>query len=344
MRKKQILAVTMIVFSMMLSSFLFYGYQIMTTPNILVDQENRMFAIQESTTFSELQDRLYNEKIVNDLVSFSFLARLKNYDKQIKPGMYLIKANMSNNEFINLLRSGNQSPVKLTFNNARKIEELAAKLTQNLQIDSTDMISYLTSDSIAQSYGFKPETFIAMFIPNTYEVYWTASPGDILDRMKKEYDKFWTEERVAKAASKGLDPIKACTLASIVDAETNRMDEAPRIAGVYLNRLDKRYKLQADPTIKFAMGDFAIRRILNKDKDFDSPYNTYKYYGLPPGPINMPSIAAVEAVLNAEEHSYLYFCASEDFSGAHVFAKTLEEHNKNAAKMQRALNNQRIYR
>jgi len=344
MKKNQISALALVVFSVMLSSFGFYAYQILYTPNVLVEKDDMFFAIYNNTTFGELQKQLDDQRIVNDIVSFSFLARIKGFDKEIKPGLYLLKKDMSNSQAINLLRSGSQTPVKMTFSTGRKIIDLAPKLTANLQIDSADIAPFLLSDSVAKSYGFTPETFIAMFLPNTYEVYWTASPKDILDRMQKEYDRFWSDERKAKAEKLGLTPVEVATVASIVDAETNKMEEAPTIAGVYLNRLEKGYKLQADPTLKFAMNNFELRRILNKDKEFDSPYNTYKYAGLPPGPINMPSIAALEAVLNAEDHRYLYFCAKDDFSGYHVFAKTLQEHNINAAKFQRALNRERIYR
>lgn len=344
MKKKQLIAAILIVFSVMLSSFAFYTYQVLYTPNILIDQKDRMIAIENGATFKELQNQLYDERIVNDLVSFSFLARVKNFDREIKPGMYLLKSNMSNTEAINMLRAGLQAPVKVTFNNARKVEELATKLTDNLQIDSADMAPLLTADSVAESYGFNAETFISMFLPNTYEFYWTVSPRDVLNRMKAEYDRFWNETRRQQAEQLELTPVEVSILASIVDAETNQMDEAPDIAGVYLNRLKRGYKLQADPTLVYAIGDFNIRRILNADKELESPYNTYKYRGLPPGPINMPSIAALEAVLNPNDHNYLYFCAKADFSGYHEFAKTLQEHNVNARKFQRALNQQRIYR
>ncbi len=344
MKKKKLIAAIMIVFAVMLSSFAFYFYQILYTPNILVDQDDRMFAIAEGTTFDELRKQLYNERIINDALSFSFLAKLKKYDSNVKPGMYLLEQDMSNTEAINMLRAGLQTPVKLTFSTARKIEELAGKLTSTIMMDSVDLAPILTSDSVAKAYGFNQETFISMFLPNTYEVYWTISEKELLDRLKKEYDKYWTEERKAKAQGIGLSPEDITTVASIVNAETNYIDEAPTIAGVYLNRLDRGYKLQADPTLKFAMNNFEIRRILNKDMGFESPYNTYKYEGLPPGPINMPSIAMIEAVLNYEDHSYLYFCAKDDFSGYHVFAKNLVEHNINARKFQRALNEQRIYR
>ena len=206
------------------------------------------------------------------------------------------------------------------------------------------MASVLLHDSTAAYYGFKANTFISMFIPNTYQVYWTDSPEQILDRMKKEYDAFWTDERKQKAKNLNMTQEEVSTLASIVKGETNKMDEAPTVAGVYINRLKRGIALQADPTLVFAIGDFSIRRILNKDKNFDSPYNTYQHRGLPPGPINMPSIATLDAVLDYEDHNYLYFCAKEDFSGYHAFAKTLAEHNRNARKFQRALNRERIYR
>ncbi|WP_462247393.1 endolytic transglycosylase MltG [Ekhidna sp.] len=344
MRKKYFIAIFLVVFTMMLSSFAFYTYQIIYTPNVLVEEQDRYFDIPRGTTFKQLQDKLAKERIVNDLVSFSFLAKLKDLDTNVKNGMYLIKSNMTNIELINLLRSGSQTPVSLTFSNARLLEQLPKILTKSLEIDSAELAPILLNDSTAAYYGFTKETFISMFIPNTYEVYWTLTPKTLLDRMKREYDNFWTEERKQKAEELGMTQMEVSTLASIVQGETNKMDEAPAIAGVYINRLNRRIPLQADPTLVYAIGDFSIRRILNKDKEFESPYNTYKYYGLPPGPINMPSIPALDAVLNYDEHKYLYFCANADFSGYHVFAKTLSQHNINARRFQRALNLQRIYR
>ena len=344
MRKKNLIAIFLIVFTMMLSSFAFYTYQILYTPNALVEDQPRLFAVPHGMTFKGLQDKLADERVVNDLVSFSFLAKLKDLDTSLKPGMYSLKADMTNLELINLLRSGSQTPVNLTFSYARLLSQLPTRLTQSLEIDSAAMAEVLLADTTAEYYGFNDQTFISMFIPNTYEVYWTESPKEILDRMKREYDRFWNEERIQKAADLGMEPVEVSTLASIVQSETNKMDEAGTIAGVYVNRLKRGIPLQADPTLVFAIGDFTIRRILNKDKEFESPYNTYKNAGLPPGPISMPSIPALESVLNAEEHKYLYFCAKEDFSGYHVFARTLTEHNVNARKFQRALNRERIYR
>jgi UPF0755 protein len=344
MNKKNIVAASMIVFTVMLSSFSFYGYQMFFTPNILIEKPDQLFIIPSGTTFKEIQNRFYDERIVNDPITFGFLARAKGYSDNVKHGVYLLKSNMTNLQVINLLKSGRQAAVKVTFNSARKINDLAAKLTANLEMDSATLAPYLLSDSVARAYGFDQENFISMFLPNTYEVYWTSDPTELLDRMKLEYERFWTEERRAKAKKLGLTPKQVSTLASIVDSETNIMDEAPTIAGVYLNRIKKGYLLQADPTLVFAIGDFSMKRVLTIHKEVDSKYNTYKYYGLPPGPIMMPSLKVVEAVLNAEDHNYLYFCAKEDFSGRHVFAKNLIDHNANATRFQQALNKQRIFK
>lgn len=344
MRKKNFIAIFLVVFTMMLSSFAFYTYQILYTPNVLVEQEDQYFAIPKGTTFKELQNSLSKGRIVNDLVSFSFLAKIKDLDTQVKAGMYLIKKDMTNPELINLLRSGSQTPVRLTFSNVRFLDQLPKKLTKGLEMDSAELATVMLADSTPIHYGFSKETFISMFIPNTYEIYWTSTPKALLDRMKAEYDRFWTEDRKTKASALGMSQTEVATLASIVQGETNKMDEAPTVAGVYINRLKRGIPLQADPTLVYAIGDFSIRRILNKDKAFESPYNTYKHRGLPPGPINMPRIPVLDAVLNYREHEYLYFCANADFSGYHVFAKTLREHNMNARKFQRALNAERIYR
>lgn len=328
----------------MLSSFAFYTWQILFTPNILVDKENQVFAIPKGSTFKDVQNKLYDQRLVVDPVSFGFLARLKNYDQLVKPGLYQLEKDMTNLEAINLLRSGRQSPVKLTFTMARKLEELPEKIARFMEFEEEDLAEIMLADTTPAYYGFDSTTFISMFIPNTYEVYWTATPKEILDRMKSEYERFWTEKRKEKARKIGLTPVEVSILASIVEAETNKMDEAPTIAGVYLNRLKKGYRLQADPTLVFALNDYTIRRVLNVHKEVDSPYNTYKNDGLPPGPINMPSIPAIEAVLNYESHNYLYFVAKADFSGYHAFSRTLTEHNKKANEFQRALNQEKIFR
>ncbi len=344
MNRKNIFAAFMIVFTVMLSSFAFYFWQILFTPNILVDKPDQFFAIQKGATFKEVQNDLYDQGIVNDLVTFSFLAKLKSYDELVKPGMYRLTSDMTNTQAINLLRSGSQTPIKMTFNRARKVEELPGIFSRFMAFDSLQMAEVMLHDTTASYYGFDSLNFISMFVPNTYEIYWTASPKAVLDRMKKEYDRFWTDDRISKARAIGLSPKEVSILASIVEAEISKTEEARRVAGLYINRLRQGIPLQADPTLVFAANDFSIGRVLTVHTQIDSPYNTYKNEGLPPGPINMPTIIALEAVLNYEQHDFLYMCARDDFSGYHAFAETLREHNINAAKFQAALNKERIYR
>tara|TARA_B110000438_G_C15809220_1_gene648835 strand:- start:792 stop:1826 length:1035 start_codon:yes stop_codon:yes gene_type:complete len=344
MKNKNFLAVGLIIGSMLVSSFSFYFWQVVYTPNILIDKEDLVFNIPTGANFKYVQNSLYDLGIVNDLVSFSFLSKLKRYDQSIKPGSYLLQADMSNRDAINMLRSGDQVPIKLTYSNARSLEVLAAKIASYLEFDSATMISNLSNSDVASSYGFTKETFMCMFLPNTYEVYITDQPIVVLDRIYSAYKIFWNPERMAKAEALNLTPEEVIVLASIVDAETNQMDEAPTVAGVYINRLNKNIKLQADPTLIFAMGDYTIKRVLYEHMQVDSPYNTYKYAGLPPGPINLPSIAAIEAVLNYAKSDYLYFCANPDFTGNHIFARTLSQHNKNARLLHLALNKKKIYK
>jgi len=232
----------------------------------------------------------------------------------------------------------------VTFNNIRTREELAGKLAKQLQSDSLSFLSAFKSDSNTLKLGFKSEILPALCIPNSYSFYWTTTPAGFLVRMKREFEVFWNETRKLKARTLGLTADQVATLASIVQEESNKNDEKPIIAGVYLNRLRKNWPLQADPTIRFALGDFTIRRILTAQLSIDSPYNTYKKPGLPPGPINFPEISSLEAVLNSVTHDFFYFCAKEDFSGYHNFAKTLSEHNKNAKKYQAALNKMKVYK
>ena len=344
MKNKNFLAVGLIIGSMLVSSFSFYFWQVVYTPNILINKEDLVFNIPTGANFKYVQNSLYDLGIVNDLVSFSFLSKLKRYDQSIKPGSYLLQADMSNKDAINMLRSGDQVPIKLTYSNARSLEVLASKIASYLEFDSATMISNLSNSNVASSYGFTKETFMCMFLPNTYEVYITDQPIAVLDRIYSAYKIFWNPERMAKAEALNLTPEEVIVLASIVDAETNQMDEAPTVAGVYINRLNKNIKLQADPTLIFAMGDYTIKRVLYEHMQVDSPYNTYKYAGLPPGPINLPSIAAIEAVLNYVKSDYLYFCANPDFTGNHIFARNLSQHNKNARLLHLALNKKKIYK
>ena len=343
MRRKKIYVVFILVFSVLLSTFGFYTYQLIQTPNILVDKEDRILLIPYGATFKDVQNKLYDEDYVQDLITFSFLAKLMDYDENVKAGRYLLRANMTNMDAIRLLRSGSQTPLNITFNNARLKEDLAEKLCSNIAANKDKFLALLNDTAVISNYGFNPNTITSMFIPNTYQVYWTISEKELLDRMKLEHDKFWNEERLEKAKAINMTPVEVSTLASIVEAESKMRDEQPRVAGVYINRLNRGMALQADPTLVFAAGDFTINRVLDEHKQVDSPYNTYKYAGLPPGPINVPSISAIDAVLNYESHKYLYFCAKEDFSGYHNFATNLTQHLNNARRYQQALNRARIF-
>jgi UPF0755 protein len=257
---------------------------------------------------------------------------------------------MNNQELIHLLRSGNQEPVVLSWSYVKSLPVLAGKVSQVLEADSLDLYNMFTSSSLAQSKGFELETFGLMFLPNTYEFFWNTSAEGFRERMLKEYHRFWTEKRKASAAQLGLSPAQVVTLASIVHKETAKVDERTRGAGVYMNRLKKGMLLQADPTVIFALKkelnnyDTIIKRVLYKDLELPSPYNTYKYAGLPPGPIAMPDISAIDAVLNPEKHKYFYFVANVERFGYHMFAETLAQHNQNKAQYIRWVNSQNIKR
>jgi UPF0755 protein len=320
-------------------SFTYYGYQMLYTPNFLIDsaQESKVLIIGERDGFKDVQRKLHEGRYVNDLISFSFLARLTNYDEEIKPGRYIIKKGMSNLQVLKILRTGKQLPVKITFNNVRLIPELAEKITKNLGMTPQEFEAAVIQFAMNNRDGFNKDNIMAMFIPNTYEVYYNITPSNLVEKMHDEYQKFWSDARREKAKTLGLTPVEVSTLASIVQAESIQEDEEPIIAGLYLNRLKKGIALQADPTLVFASGDFTLKRVLNIHKEIDSPYNTYKYPGLPPGPINMPEIKSIDAVLNYYPSDYYYMCAKEDFSGRHNFTNSYEEHMRNAAKFQRAL-------
>ncbi len=281
------------------------------------------------------------QQILNNTESFKWVASKMNF-KNIKPGKYKITKGLSNIELVRLLRSGKQEPIKLTFQNIRLKTDFAGYIGKNFEIDSLAFLNMLDSIDLVRQFGFDEETIFCMFIPNTYELYWNTSKEKFFERMQKEYIKFWNTERLAQAKAIGLSPVQVSILASIVDQEALLNREMFRIAGVYMNRLNRGIKLEADPTVIFANGDFTVKRVLYKLLQKDSPYNTYKYIGLPPGPICMPSVAAIDAVLHFEKHNYIYFCAKEDFSGLHNFASNVTEHQMNARKFQQALNNKGI--
>lgn len=274
--------------------------------------------------------------------AFRTLANHYDYDKRLHSGHYVLQPGENAIDVFKKLKNAQQTPVMLTVPAARTMTRMAKQLSKYLMLDSTTIATALLDSAFCAQHGFTTATIPAAFVPNTYEVYWNMSIDRLMERMKKEYDAFWTKERLKKADAAGLSPVEVSTLASIIDEETANDGEKPMIAGMYLNRLHKGMLLQADPTVKFALQDFALRRILNKHLTVDSPYNTYRYKGLPPGPIRVPSTVALDAVLNPVEHDYLYMCAKEDFSGTHNFAKTLAEHTANARRYQQALNERGI--
>ena len=313
-------------------------YNMVMKPNVMTpDQKEFSLYIPTDADFDQVKDSLYGNHLIIDPASFEWVARHKDYPSHVKPGRYVLKNGMGNNQLTNMLRGGLQTPVKVTFNNIRDVKMLAGRIGTQIEADSTAILAYLTDNVNLNKLGFNSLTIPTMFLPNTYEFYWNTDAERFVEKMKGEYDKFWNEERRNKARALGLSPVQVSILASIVDKETNKTDEMPRIAGVYLNRLRSGWLLQADPTLVFAVGDFDLKRVLNVHKEVESPYNTYKYAGLPPGPICIPSLQAINSVLDAEKHKFYYFCAKDDFSGYHVFAKTLTEHNRNAQRYQRAL-------
>jgi UPF0755 protein len=344
MTRNNILVAFILVFSILLTSFGFYIYQIVYTPNLQIDREGVFIYIPRGMTYKELQNELYQSGIVNDMVSFSFLARLLDYDTNVKPGRYYIESNTTNIVAIRYLRSGAQVPTRITFNTIRTFDDLAEKITANIALTKEEFLEVVLDKEVQSKYGFDEYSFIGMFIPNTYEVFWTIKADELVEKMYQEYRRFWNQDRMNKADKMGLTSKEVVVLASIVNAETTKADERSKVAGVYVNRLKKRMLLQADPTLVFAIGDFSINRVLDIHKQIDSPYNTYRYLGLPPGPINLPEVNVIDATLNYEDHNYLYFCAKSDFSGYHAFATNLVDHLRNAQAYQAALNKAKVYR
>lgn len=269
-------------------------------------------------------------------------AQLLRYEDRVRPGCYDVGSGQCAWNVIRRLRAGDQIPIRLTIPQTWTKEQLAARLSRQLMADSASLASLFNDPEALKAYETRPEMLVSLFVPDTYEVYWTITPEALLKRMAKEHKAYWTAERKALAEQQGLTPDEVAVLASIVDKETTNVDEMPMVAGMYLNRLRTNMLLQADPTVKFALGNFALRRIYNSHLACDNPYNTYKYAGLPPGPICVPSPQAINAVLHPAQHNYLYMCAKEDFSNAHNFAVTYAEHLANARRYQQALNQRNI--
>ncbi len=339
--------ISFILIGLLVGAYIAYDmYQQVYQPNVTLNNTtDKYFYIYSDYQFDDVIHDLYEKGYVIDRESFEFVAEKKaNFKNNIHPGRYLLEDGMSNNELIDLLRSGESVPVKVTFNNVRTKTDLAGKISKNLECDSLEILDLLNNKDFVSQYGFNRITILTLFLPNTYQFNWSTTAEEAIERMAEEYKKFWTDERKAKANKLNLSQSEVAILASIVQAEQSvHSDERPRVAGLYINRIRQGMLLQSDPTIIYGIGDFSIRRVLNRHKDIDTPYNTYKHTGLPPGPINLPSIKSLDAVLNYESHGYIYMCAKEDFSGYHNFAKTYSQHLVYARKYQRELNKRKIY-
>ena len=312
--------------------------------NIIADKNNHVIYIPTGSSYEQVMDTLESKLIIKNRDIFGWLAKKKHYPALIKPGRYVIDKDLSYNNLINLLRSGRQSPVNITFSNLHTLNQIAGKIGKQIEADSLQIVGFLSSDSNYIRDEFKKEDIISLFIPNTYEFYWNTDAKGLYTRMLREYRLFWNDNRLSKAKEKGLDPKDVSILASIIDDEVAKPEEKPRIAGVYLNRLKRGIPLQADPTIIFALNDISVTRVLKKYLTVDSPYNTNKHSGLPPGPVGCATIEGIDAVLNAERHDYLYFAARADFSGYHNFSRTLSEHNRYALVYQKELDKRKIFK
>ncbi|MCD8193956.1 MAG: endolytic transglycosylase MltG [Tannerellaceae bacterium] len=346
MEKKQKRKLTIILavlggFLLVGAGVAWWGYNLLYKPNFHPGKPVYVY-IDQRKDFSALISQLEDTAKVSDINSFLRVAKWMKYPENIRSGRYEVTEGMNNYELVNHLRRGQQTAIRITFNNIRFKDDLAQRLSDQLMLSKEDILQRIDDPAYCDSLGFTTETITAMFIPNTYEVYWTITPDGLLQRMKREYDSFWTAERKEKAQSIGLTPVEVAILASIVEEETAALEEYPVVAGLYINRLHRNIPLQADPTVKFAVGDFSLQRILFQHLEIESPYNTYKYAGLPPGPLRVPSIRSMESVLNYTKHNYLYMCAKEDFSGRHNFAVTLAEHNRNANRYRAELNRRKI--
>lgn len=320
----------------------FYVYQMVFGKNVWLQEEQFIDIPNHITTAKDLAEQLHQNGIIKNKGSFVFTAQQMHF--QPKAGRYSIPAKVeSNRELLQKLR-GKRMTVKVTFQNLRTKAALAGVVAKSIQADSLSLIELFNKEEFLAQEGFTPDNVMVVFIPNTYEFYWNTTAEEFWKKMLQEYQKFWNETRLEQAKALEMTPIEVSTLASIVEAESQYKPERPRIAGVYLNRLEKGWKLEADPTVVFAVGDFTIKRVLNKHLETVSPYNTYLNEGLPPGPIYMPSINAIDAVLQAEKHDYMFFCAKPPAEGEapnqHAFAKTHRAHINNAQKYWRWIRSQ----
>ncbi|HAP01966.1 MAG TPA: endolytic transglycosylase MltG [Bacteroidetes bacterium] len=341
-RKVLIALISVVIISAIGVGYSFY--QKIYSPNISANLDKQFLFVPTGCNYQQLINIISQKKIIVHSESFLWVAERMSLSENIHPGKYELQKGMSNYDLVHLLRSGKQTPVKLVLNKFRTKNDFASFVSSKLEIDSSVLLSCLNEESFLSQFGFNKEEVICLFVPNTYEFYWNTNADKFFIRMKKEYDLFWNEKRKQEAQNQKLTPTEVEILASIIEEETNQNDEKQTIASVYLNRLKKGMLLQADPTVKFALNDFTIRRIREThiEQSKDSPYNTYRKTGLPPGPICTPSSTSIDAVLQPAETDYLYFCASSTKPGYHVFASTLNAHQANAKLYQQWLNKRGI--
>lgn len=344
---KKILVAASVIGLIVLGAISLYIYNIIFSPNTSFETDTQSVYISTGSSLQEVVNSLH--PYLKNTDDFITVAQKKGYANHIKPGHYVLEKDMNNNEMINTLRSRN-IPIKVSFNNQHRLEDLAGRVAKQIEADSLELLSAMVSESFLDSLEVSPQESLQFYIPNTYEFYWNTSGEEFRDRMLSYHNEFWNRLRLKKADQLNLSPLEVMSLAAIVQKETAKVEERPKVAGVYLNRLKRGMKLQADPTVIFAIQnekndfDTPIKRVLYKDLELDSPYNTYKYAGLPPGLIAMPDISSIQAVLNAESHDYLFFVADTENPGYHKFAKTLAQHNRYARAYQNWVNKQKIYR
>jgi UPF0755 protein len=342
------IVIILVAVLLVVGAFLGYrAYQVLFGTAVNIQTDSIDFYIHSGWTSEDVLNALEEQVLLSNPEIARAVMDRKNYSGDlVVSGKYTLVKGMSLNDLIDHLRAGNgEEEVSVTFNSVRSLDELSSKVANFIEADTTEIFKLISDPATSRKYGFNQATFISMFLPDSYRMEWDTNADEFLDRMAREYKKFWSEERKEKAKAIGLSQSEVTTLASIVQAEQQvHADERKVIAGLYLNRMRRGMRLQSDPTVVFAVGDFSINRVLTKHLSTESPYNTYLYRGLPPGPINIPYKQSIDAVLNAEKNPYIYMCARADFSGYHAFATNLAEHNRNAREFQRALNKRKIYR
>ncbi|MDL2297357.1 endolytic transglycosylase MltG [Bacteroidales bacterium OttesenSCG-928-B11] len=335
--RKICISIVILFFTALASVFFLFAY-----PNSA--KRSSFLHIPKGATYQDVQDSLKANKIIENNFSFNVAAKLLKYNRQILSGKYIIEPGQSNYKIIRFLQRGQHYPVKFTFNNIRTKQQFVEKVGNRFLFDPKDLEKLLNDNYFLAKYGLTPDNCFAIFFPDTYELYYDITAEEFFEKFYGYYTSFWTDERKNLADNIGISPLDVSTIASIVEEENHKGGEKKMISGVYINRIQKGWPLQADPTLKFAHNDFAITRVLDKHKEIDSPYNTYMYDGIPPGPIRIPEKSTLDSVLHYTHHSYMYMCAKYDFSGNHSFARTLDEHNYNAYRYRKALDQAKIYR